>query len=78
MPTFLKNFTKNWRWRSINAYFWVMWKQKVMNKAYRLYDKTKKSVILIRYAIFNEVTMVLKEGEPIIDASVYDLIEGQN
>lgn len=49
-----------------------------MNKAYRLYDKTKKSVILIRYAIFNEVTMVLKEGEPIIDASVYDLIEGQN
>jgi hypothetical protein len=59
----------------MNAYFWVMWKQKLVNKAYCLYDKTKKSVFLIRDVIFNEAIMVLKEGEPIIDAYVYDLIE---
>jgi hypothetical protein len=46
----------------MNAYFWVMWKQKNMNKAYRLYDKKKKNVILIKDVIFNEVIMVLKEG----------------
>ncbi len=28
--------------------------------------------------MFNEVIMVLKEGEPTIDACVYDLIEGKN
>lgn len=49
-----------------------------MNKAYCLYDKTKKNVIFIRDVIFNEVIMVLKEGEPIIDVYVYDPIEGQN
>ncbi len=49
-----------------------------MNKAYCLYEKTKKSVILIRDVIFNEVIMVLKEGEPIIDAYVYDLIKRKN
>jgi len=52
--------------------------KKVMNKAYCLYDKTKKNVIFIRDVIFNEVIMVLKEGEPIIDVYVYDPIEGQN
>jgi len=62
----------------MNAYFWVMQKQKVMNKAYHFYEKTKKSVILIRDVIFNEAIMVLKKREPIIDAYVYDPIEGQN
>jgi hypothetical protein len=45
----------------MNAYFWVMQKQKVMNKAYHFYEKTKKSVILIRDVIFNEAIMVLKK-----------------
>ncbi len=40
--------------------------------------KLKKYVILKRDVTFNEVAMVLKEGKPILDAFVYDLIKGQN
>jgi hypothetical protein len=34
------------------------------HKAYRLYEKIEKSVIVKRDVTFDEVVMVLKEGDP--------------
>jgi hypothetical protein len=48
------------------------------HKAYRLYEKIEKNVILKRDVTFNEVVMVLKEWAPILYAYVYDSIKGQN
>jgi hypothetical protein len=48
------------------------------HKAYHLYEKIEKSVILKIDVTFNEIVMVLKERKPILDASIYDLIKGQN
>jgi hypothetical protein len=40
--------------------------------------KERKVLSLKRYVTLNEVVMVLKEGEPIFDESIYDPIEGQS
>jgi hypothetical protein len=61
----------------MNAYFWVMGRQSVI-KPIAFITKQRKYVILKRDVTFNEVVMVLKEGKPILDASVYDPIKGQN
>jgi hypothetical protein len=61
----------------MNAYFWVMGRQRVI-KPIAFITKQRKYVIFKRNVTFNEVIMVLKEKKPILDASVYDPIKGQN
>jgi hypothetical protein len=61
----------------MNAYFWVMGRQKVI-KPITFMIKQRKYVIFKRDVTFNEVVMVLKNTKPILDASIYDPIKGQN
>jgi hypothetical protein len=48
------------------------------DKLYKLYEKTKKKIILKINMGFNEEAMFLKEGYKTFDATIYKSIEGED